>query len=123
MRKELGAEDQSATAYEMIANLQTALDTIRESITSIPQSLQVEPMQDSIREISEMLKQVSSENGVNLDVMYKSIDETTKDVDQLQDNMERLTVLMNVNREIAEKLLERSPPQEAVIKTWFETGS
>ena len=80
-------------------------------------------MHDSIREMSELLKQLSSENGVNLDVMYSSIDETTKDVDELQNQVERLKVLMNINRELAEKILERSPPEEAVVKTWFETGS
>ena len=123
VRRELGAEGQSTTAYEMISSLQTALDTIRESIVAIPQSLQDSPMQNSIREITELLKQVSGDNGVNLDTMYGSIDETTKDVNELQDNVERLRVLMDVNREIAEKLLERAPPQEPVIKTWFESGS
>ena len=44
-------------------------------------------------------------------------------VNELQDKVERLNVLMNVNREIAEKLLERSPLKEPVIKTWFETGA
>jgi hypothetical protein len=44
-------------------------------------------------------------------------------VDELQNQVERLRVLMNVNRELAEKILDRSPPEEPVIKTWFETGS
>ncbi len=123
VRRELGAEGQSTTAYEMISNLETALDAIKRSITDIPQSIQVEPMQNSIREISELLKQVSSENGVNLDVMYNSIDETTKDVDQLQDKVEQLRVLMDVNREIAESVLDRTPAKQPVVKTWFEAGS
>ena len=123
VRKELGGEGQDDTAYQLISNLETALDAIKKSIVDIPQGLQVEPMHNSIREISELLKQITSENGVNLDVMYSSIDETTNDVDELQNQVERLRVLMNLNREIAEKILERSPPEEPVIKTWFESGS
>ncbi len=123
VRNELGAEGQSQTAYEMIANLETALNTIKESIGEIPQSLEVEPMHNTIREINELLQQITSENGVNLDVMYGSIDETTKDVDELQNQVERLRVLMNLNRELSEKILDRSPPEEPIIKTWFETGS
>jgi hypothetical protein len=69
------------------------------------------------------LKPISSENGINLDVIYESVDETTTDVRELQDKMERLRVLMNVNREIVEKVLEKAPPKKPVIKTWFESGS
>ena len=68
------------------------------------------------------MKQFSSENGINLDVMYESIDETTTDVGELKDKMGRLKALLNLNREIMEKLLKKSPPREPVIKTWFETG-
>jgi len=123
VRAELGAEGQEETAYQMISDLRTALETIKKSITEVPQGLNVEPMHARIREINELLKQISSENGINLDVMYQSVDETTNDVNELQDKVERLNVLINVNREIAEKLLERSPPKKAVIKTWFETGT
>jgi len=76
-----------------------------------------------IREISDLLKQVSSENGVKLDVMYEPIEETTTDVGELQDRVERLKVLLNLNREIAVKILEQAPLKEPVIKTWLESGS
>jgi len=36
--------------------------------------------------------------------------------------VERLRVMLEANKEIAEKVLERSPPKEAVVKTWFEAG-
>jgi len=80
-------------------------------------------MYTSIREISELLKQVSSEHGVKLDVMYEPIEETTTDVSELQDKVERLKVLLNLNREIAVKILEQAPLKEPVIKTWLESGS
>ena len=86
-----------------------------------PQGLEIEPIQSSIREISELLKQVSSENGVNLDIIYGSIDETTGDVLELRDKVERLKVLLDLNREISEKVLEGS--KKPLMKTWFESGS
>ena len=122
VRKELGGEGQSKTAYELIAQMQTALDSVKEAIAAIPESLENSPMNTTLRDMSQLLKQMSSENGVNLDVMYESIDETTSDVKEVQDKVERLRVLMEVNQEIAEKLLERAPPKKAVVKTWFESG-
>jgi hypothetical protein len=68
------------------------------------------------------LKQVSSQNGVNLDTMYDSIDETTTEVAEVKDKVERLRVMLETNKEITEKVLERAPPKKAVIKTWFEAG-
>ncbi len=122
VRKELGGEGQSETAYELIAQMRTALDKVKEAIAAIPGSLENSPMNTTIREMSQLLKQLSSENGVNLDLMYESIDETTSDVNEVQDKVERLRVLMELNQEIAEKLLERAPPKKAIIKTWFESG-
>jgi hypothetical protein len=98
-------------------------NTVRKATTAIPQNIELEPMYASIREISKLLKQVSSENGVKLDDMYEPIEETTTDVDELQDKVERLKVLLNLNREIAVKILEQAPLKEPVIKTWLESGS
>ena len=122
LRKELGAEGKTDTAYELLGQLRTSLMDMSKDVTAIPQNLNLEPMNNSIREISELMKQVTSENGVNLDVMYESIDETTTEVSELQDKVERLKALLNLNRELMEKLLKKSPPKEPVIKTWFETG-
>ena len=93
-----------------------------ETVTAIPQNVNLEPMHNSIREISELMKQVSSENGINLDVMYESIDETTTDVSELKDKVERLKALLNLNRECMEKLLKKSTPKEPIIKPWLKTG-
>ena len=82
----------------------------------------LEPIESSISEISELLKAVSSENGINLDTMYDSLDETSTDVTEIKDKVERLKVMLELNKEIAEKVLDRAPPKEAVIKTWFEAG-
>ena len=122
VRKELGAEGKTESAYELLGQLRSFLMAVNKTVTAIPQNLNLEPMHNSIREISELMKQVSSENGINLDVMYESIDETTTDVSELKDKVERLKALLNLNREIMEKLLEKSPPMEPVIKTWFEIG-
>jgi hypothetical protein len=122
VRNELGAEGKTESAYELLGQLRTSLMEVNKDVTAIPQNLNLEPMQNSIREISELMKQVSSDNGINLDVMYESIDETTTDVSELKDKVERLKALLNLNREIMEKLLKKSPPKEPVIKTWFETG-
>ncbi|MFQ5946776.1 MAG: hypothetical protein ACE5NC_11090, partial [Anaerolineae bacterium] len=78
--------------------LRTTLKIMRETVTAIPQSLNLEPMDASIREISDLLKQVSREKGVNLDVMYESIDETTPDVDELKDKVERLKGWLNLSQ-------------------------
>jgi hypothetical protein len=55
--------------------------------------------------------------------MYEPIEETTTDVGELQDKVERLKVLLNLNREIAVKILEQAPLKVPVIKTWLESGS
>jgi hypothetical protein len=128
-----------ATIPALLTDVQTKLNTIdtylskaaegvdassnadAEAISANPQGLEIEPIQSSIREISELLKQVSSENGVNLDIMYGSIDETTGDVLELRDKVERLKVLLDLNREISEKVLEGS--KKPLMKTWFESGS
>jgi len=65
---------------------------------------------------------VSSENGINLDSMYESLNETSSDVTEIKDKVERLKVMLELNKEIAEKVLDRAPPKEAVIKTWSEAG-
>ncbi len=92
-----------------------------EATAASPQGLELEPIQSSIREISELLKQVSSENGVNLDTLYNSIDETTGDVIELRDKVERLKVLLDLNREISERVLKES--KLPLTKTWLESGS
>ncbi len=123
LEKELAVERKTESAYKLIAQLRTSLNTVIEATTAIPQSLDLERIHASIREISALVKQVSSENGVNLDAVYESIDETTTDVSELKDKVERLKVLLNLNREIVEKLPERAPHKKPLIKTWFESGS
>ena len=100
-----------------------SLNAVTEVTTANPQNLELGPVNARIREISDLLKKVSSENGVKIDVMYEPIDETTTDVSELQDKVERLKVLLNLNRELAEKLLEQAPLKDPIIKTWLESGS
>ncbi len=133
--------DTGITIPARLADIQTKLDTVdtnlnnarevanaplnavTEVTTASPQNLELGPVYARIREISDLLKQVSSEHGVKLDVMYEPIEETTTDVSELQDKVERLKVLLNLNREIAVKLLGQAPLKEPVIKTWLESGS
>ncbi len=93
VRSELDTSGKTETAYELIGQLRTTLKIVRETVTAIPQNLNLEPMDASIREISDLMKQVSSENGV-----------TTPDVDELKDKVERLKGELNLNREIVVKV-------------------
>ncbi len=133
--------DADKTIPLLLARIQTKLDTLNanlnrtlegpkaslndvtEARTASPQGFEIAPIQSTIREMNEMLKRVSKENGVDLDIVYESIEETATEVDEMQDKIERLKVLIDVNREIAERLPERAPPKGPVIKTWFESGS
>jgi hypothetical protein len=112
------------STIDLMTKLQEALNSIRDAVLGPQEGIEggLAPIQTTISEISELLKQVSSENGVNLDTMYDSIDETTTEVAEVKDKVERLRVMLETNREIAEKVLERAPPKKAVIKTWFEAG-
>jgi len=114
----------ASPVVELMAQLQAALQSIREAATGSQSAVEtgLSSLDDSIKEISELLKAVSSENGVNLDTMYESLDETSSDVTEIKDKVERLKVMLELNKEIAEKVLERAPPKKAVIKTWFEAG-
>jgi hypothetical protein len=123
--------DTGATHPTLFTDVQTKLNTIHSFLSKAveeanvtvasPQGVEIEPIQSRIREISELLKQVSSENGVNLDVIYGSIDKSTGDVVELRDKVERLKVLLELNREISEKDLQGS--KKPMMKTWFESGS
>jgi hypothetical protein len=114
----------ASPVVELMAQLQAALQSIREAATGSQSAVEtgLSSLDGSIIEISELLKAVSSENGVNLDTMYESLDETSSDVTEIKDKVERLKVMLDLNKEIAEKVLERAPPKKAVIKTWFEAG-
>ena len=104
-----------------VEEIRVSLYAAAETISADPQTLEIEPIHDRIRKISNLLKQVSNENGINLDVMYGSIDESTADFSELLDKVERLKVLLNLNREVSEKVLEDS--KKPVTKVWFESGS
>jgi outer membrane murein-binding lipoprotein Lpp len=122
--KEQAEGGAASPVVELMAQLQTALQSIREAALAPQRAVEtgLSSLDGSIKEISELLKAVSSENGVNLDTMYESLDETSSDVTEIKDKVERLKVMLELNKEIAEKVLERAPPKKAVIKTWFETG-
>ena len=121
-------EDVQTRLETVDTKLSRAVEEIRVSLNATagtksanPQTLEIESIHDRIREISNLLKQVSNENGINLDVMYGSIDESTADFIELLDKVERLKVLLNLNREVSEKVLEDS--KKPVTKVWFESGS
>ncbi len=100
-----------------------SLNDVTEARTAIQQGFEVARMESAIREMTKLLKRLSTENGLDLDVLYESIEETATQADEMQDKVERLKVLMDVNHEIAEKLAEGAPPKGPVMKTWFESGS
>jgi len=104
-----------------VEEIRVSLNAAAETISADSQTLEIEPIHDRIREISNLLKQVSNENGINLDVMYGSIDESTADFSELLDKVERLKILLELNREVSEKVLEDS--KKPVMKVWFESGS
>ena len=68
------------------------------------------------------MKKISGEGGANLDAMYQSIAETTADVGDLKEKVDLLKNLIGVIREVGEKVLDRTPPKKAPVKTWFEPG-
>jgi hypothetical protein len=119
----LGGQGKTETAYQMLVQLQASLNTLKEVTQAIPQSLDLKPMNARVQEIGEVLKQLSSANGINLDTMYKSISGTTTEVSEVKAKVERLKVLMELNRGIMEKVLEKAPVKKPEIKTWFEAGS
>ncbi len=86
-----------------------------------PQYPELERIHDAMREISKLLRPVSNANGINLDHYYRSIDEPTVDVDKLKEKAEKLWILLELNRELAERRPEGV--KEPVTKTWFESGS
>ena len=104
-----------------VEEIRVSLNAAAETTAANPQTLEIEPIHDRIRGISNLLKQVSNENGINLDVMYGSIDASTADFSELLDKVERLKVLLDLNREVSEKVLEGS--KKPVMKVWFESGS
>ncbi len=97
------------------------LGTVTETPAKVPNSSEIEEIHWSIREISELLKPVSNENGINLDTMHESINESSTDINELQEKAERLKILLDLNRELAEKIEKES--KRPVTKTWYETGS
>jgi hypothetical protein len=115
---------QRESPFELMSKLQAALNIIKDAVLAPEKDIgsALAPIEARIAEISELLRAVSSENGVNMDAMYNSIESTTTEVSEVKDKVERLRVMLETNQEIAEKVLERSPPKEAVIKTWFEAG-
>jgi hypothetical protein len=123
VRTALGGQGKTETAYQMLVQLQASLNTIKEVSQAIPQSLDLRPMNARIQEIGEVLRQLSSANGINLDTVHKSIDGTTTEVSEVKAKVERLKVLMDLNRGIMEKVLEKAPVKKPEIKTWFESGS
>ena len=68
------------------------------------------------------MKKISGEGGTNLDAMYQSIAETSADVTDVKEKVERLKNLLDVIREVGAKVLDRTPQKKAPIKTWFEPG-
>ncbi len=89
--------------------------------TKDPDSPEIKRIHQSIREISELLKPVSQGNGVNLDTMHESINEHSSDINELQEKAKRLKILLDLNRELTEKIEKES--RRPVTKTWYETGS
>jgi len=97
------------------------LATVTETPTKVPSSPEIDEIHRSIREISELLKPVSNENNINLDTMHESINESSTDIDELHKKAERLKILLDLNRELTEKIGTES--KRPVTKTWYETGS
>jgi hypothetical protein len=132
LRTELGAQGQTQTTYNLIIQLQTLVSAVQAEVAKIPEinnpgtrqaeALQAEALHASVQEVNTLLKKISGEGGANLDAMYQSITETTADVGDLKEKVDLLKNLIGVIREVGEKVLDRTPPKKAPIKTWFEPG-
>ena len=95
--------------------------TATDSTTQVGVDPEVDQIQRRIREISELLKPLSNENGVNLNEMYESINKKSRDYGELKKKTDQLKILLDLNRELTEKLQKES--RGPITKTWYESGS
>jgi len=132
LRTELGAQEKTQTTYDQIIQLQTLVSAVQAEVAKIPEinnpgtrqaeALQAEALHASVQEVNTLLKKISGEGGANLDAMYQSIAETTAEVGDLKEQVDLLKNLIDVIRQVGEKVLDRTPPKKAPVKTWFEPG-
>jgi GTP1/Obg family GTP-binding protein len=132
VRSELGAKGKMQTTYDLILQLQAVITALQATIAKMPEAnadnrkaeaLKADELQASVQEVNKLLKKISGEGGTNLDAMYQSIAETSSDVGDLKEKVDRLKNLVEVIREVGEKVLDRTPQKKAPIKTWFEPGA
>jgi len=130
VRNELGARGKTQTTYDQIAQLQAALGVIQAAVAKIPEinnpesrkadAARADALQASVQEVNALLKKISGEGGTNLDAMYQSITETTGEVGNLKEKVDRLKSLIDLIRQVGEKVLDRTPLKKPAVKTWFE---
>jgi len=78
-------------------------------------------LQSNLREITGMLKPVSSRNGMDLEVMYESINQESSNIGQLGQKADQLKMLLDLNIEMVERAHKES--RAPITRTWYETGS
>ena len=133
VRTELGARGKTQSTYDQIVQLQTLLSAVQAAVAKIPETvnnpetrkaeaLKAEELQASVQEVNKLLKKISGEGGANLDALSQSVAATSTEVGDVKDKVERLKKLLEMIREVGEKVLDRTPQKKAPVKTWFEPG-
>jgi hypothetical protein len=132
VRSELGAKGKTQTTYDLIVQLQAILSAVQAAVAKMPEvvnsdvrqaeSVRAEALHASMQEVQTLLKKISGEGDTSLDAMYQSIAETTAEVGDVKEKVERLKDLLELIREVGDKVLDRTPPKKPAIKTWFENG-
>ena len=128
-----------ASISELIAELESQLDSIvahpdkssallprrteRQMLKAgtVTENFDLAPIKNNLREIGQRLKPVSRQIGIDLGVLYEPFNGESTDIGSLRNRTERIKVLQALNREMVERLLDKS--KAPILKTWYETGS
>ena len=128
-----------ASISELIAEVESQLDSIvanpgkpsallplgteHQMVRARPltENFDLAPINNSLREIKLKLGTVINPMGIDLDFKHEPFNGESLDIGSLRNRTERIKVLLALNREMVERLLDKS--KVPIVKTWFETGS
>lgn len=123
MRQELGAEGKPETFFEMAQRLARAIHEVRDRLSAVPQAIDLVALETEIRTISLALKQLTQGREMGLETIHASLESYTNNIDDMGTKISRLQMLLDLQREMLVKAVDRLPQIRPVIKTWLEPGS
>ncbi len=116
LQTELQSNHPSPAVPALLGQFGEKMQAVSGAMTVIPGKLNAEEISQQLKALAEQAKGISSDKGYHFDALYEISQTQASDVKTVRNQVEELKALLELQRSILERNMDRS-----VVKTWFES--